>query len=115
MKFTYDIAATYRENYERGPVLDGASEIVGTPLKEFLGRPVRSRFGIAAGLLLNSKWLLGYAQQGFDLLTYKTVRSRHRECYPPPNWVFVDADEGEGPVHVIEDMPEDPASISSAV
>ncbi len=115
MKFTYDIAATYRENYERGPVLDGASEIVDTPLKEFLGRPVRSRFGIAAGLLLNSKWLLGYAQQGFDLLTYKTVRSRHRECYPPPNWVFVDADEGEGPVHVIEDMPEDPASISSAV
>ena len=115
MKFTYDIAATYRENYERGPMLDGASEIVDTPLKEFLGRPVRSRFGIAAGLLLNSKWLLGYAQQGFDLLTYKTVRSRHRECYPPPNWVFVDADEGEGPVHVIEDMPEDPASISSAV
>jgi len=115
MKFTYDIATTYRENYERGPVLDGASEIVDTPLKEFLGRPVRSRFGIAAGLLLNSKWLLGYAQQGFDLLTYKTVRSRYRECYPPPNWVFVDADEGEGPVHVIEDMPEDPASISSAV
>jgi dihydroorotate dehydrogenase len=115
LKQTYDIAATYLENYERGPALDGAPEVPETSPKEFLGRPVRSRFGIAAGLLLNSKWLLGYAQQGFDLLTYKTVRSRHRECYPPPNWVFVDADEGEGPVHVIKDIPEDPAAISSAV
>ena len=96
-------------------MLDGATGIPDTPLKEFLGRPVRSRFGIAAGLLLNGKWLLGYAQQGFDLLTYKTVRSKARECYPPPNWVFVDADDGEGPVHVINDMPGDPAAVSSAV
>jgi len=115
LKQIYDITATYLENYERGPALDGEVEIPKTPSKEFLGQPVRSRFGIAAGLLLNSKWLLGYAQQGFDLLTYKTVRSRYRECYPPPNWVFVDAGEGEGPVHVIEDLPEDPAAISSAV
>ena len=65
MNQTYDIAATYLENYERSPALGGAPEVPKTPLKEFLGRPVRSRFGIAAGLLLNSKGLLGYAQQGF--------------------------------------------------
>ena len=115
MKQTYDIAATYLENYECGPVLDNAPEVPETPLKEFLGQPVRSRFGIAAGLLLNSKWLLGYAQQGFDLLTYKTVRSRARECYPPPNWAFVNADAGEGPVYATADLPDDPADISSAV
>ena len=115
MKQTYDIAATYLENYERGPALDGAPEVRQTPSKEFLGLSVRSRFGIAAGLLLNSKWVLGYAQHGFDLLTYKTVRSRHRECYPPPNWVFVDADEGEGSVYVTDDIPADPGAVSSAV
>ena len=115
MKFTYDTAATYLENYERGPVLDIAPEVSETPFKEFLGQSVHSRFGIAAGLLLNSKWLLGYAQQGFDLLTYKTVRSRARECYPPPNWVFVDADEGEGSVYVTDDIPADPGAVSSAV
>ncbi len=115
MKQTYDITATYRDNYDHGPLLDVSSEIPETPLKKFLGRPVRSRFGIAAGLLLNSKWLLGYALQGFDLLTYKTVRSRARECYPPPNWVFVDADEGVGPVYVTDDLSKSSDAISSAV
>src|SRR5258706_12511947 len=52
-----------------------------TPLKEFLGLKVRSRLGIAAGILLNSKWVAAYAGLGFDVLTYKTVRSSHRPCY----------------------------------
>lgn len=115
---TYDISATYRENYERGPRFDEAplGKIPDTPLKEFLGLPVRSRIGIAAGLLLNSKWINGYAQRGFDLLTYKTVRSGFRPCYDPPNWVFVD-DEGrdEGPVYAVEESGADPTRISSAV
>ena len=115
MKQTYDLTATYRDNYDHGPSLDVSCEIPETPLKEFLGRPVRSRFGIAAGLLLNSKWLLGYAQRGFDLLTYKTVRSKVRECYPPPNWVFVDADESDGPVYVTDDLSKGSDAISSAV
>jgi dihydroorotate dehydrogenase len=40
---------------------------------------------MAAGPLLNGGWILYYASLGFDLLTYKTVRSRHRGCYPLPN------------------------------
>ena len=51
----------------------------------FLGRPVASPLGIAAGPLLNGKWLLYYAQLGFDVLTYKTVRSRAHACYALPN------------------------------
>jgi dihydroorotate dehydrogenase len=35
--------------------------------------------------LLNGKWCLYYAGLGFDVLTYKTVRSRPRDCYPLPN------------------------------
>ena len=49
------------------------------------------------------------------MLTYKTVRSVARECYPVPNWVFVDADAGDGPVYATEILPADPAAISSAV
>ncbi|HKQ40735.1 MAG TPA: hypothetical protein VJ063_21890 [Verrucomicrobiae bacterium] len=116
---TYDIHQTYQYNYDRGPVF--CSEQKGfevAPLggSEFLGLKARSRIGIAAGILLNSKWVLGYAQRGFDILTYKTVRSSHRPCYPLPNWVFVDDPTGDdGPVYVIEKPKGDPRQWSSAV
>lgn len=118
MHQTYDISLTYQENYDAGPQFsDGPGSCPSSEAtKEFLGLPVRSRIGIAAGLLLNSKWILGYAERGFDILTYKTVRSSHRPCYPPPNWVFVEDDRQiEGPVRVTDKLPNDPAQISSAV
>jgi dihydroorotate dehydrogenase len=46
---------------------------------------VGSPLGIPAGPLLNSRWILYYARLGFNVLTYKTVRSAHRACYQPPN------------------------------
>lgn len=114
---TYDIHQTYRENYDRGPqFVDPPPPIPETPLKDFMGMPVRSRIGIAAGLLLNGKWIGGYARHGFDILTYKTVRSAYRPCYEKPNWVFVEDDgQAEGPVYAIANPPADPTQISSAV
>ena len=117
MHQTYDIGASYQENYERGPQFASGSPAV--PLvahKEFLGLEVRSRVGIAAGLLLNSGWVLGYAQRGFDLLTYKTVRSSYRPCYELPNWVFVEeaADE-PGTYYPVDGIPGNPAEVSSSV
>ena len=113
---TYDINESYQVNYDRGPVLKDIHPVIPeTTLKSFLGFPVRSRLGIAAGLLLNSRWIEGYARLGFDILTYKTVRSSHRPCYPVPNWVFVEEDEEEsGPVYATEKLPSDPGHISSA-
>lgn len=85
-------------------------------MKSFLGLPVRSRLGIAAGLLPNRRWVLPYAERGFDILTYKTVRSKARSCYPLPNWVFVEETlSPDGSVQVIETPPEDPSRISSSV
>ncbi len=117
MHQTYDITKTYRENYDAGPQFAGPPPVIPeTPMKEFLGLPVHSRIGIAAGLLLNSKWIHGYARHGFDILTYKTVRSAYRPCYDLPNWVFVEDDgKNDGPVYVTEQFPEDPTRISSAV
>ncbi len=115
MHLAYDLGATYIENFDRGPTLGEAPALPTSESVEFLGQTVNSRLGIAAGLLLNAKWIEGYAAQGWDLLTYKTVRSIARECYPPPNWAFVDADAGDGPVYATDEVPGDPTAISSAV
>src|SRR5256885_16836699 len=113
---TYDISETYQFNYDRGPVFGGPpSPIPETPMKQFLGCGVRSRIGIAAGLLLNSKWVLGYAQRGFDILTYKTVRSCGRASYPPPNLVFVEPRAGEEAFYLTEKPSRNPAELSSAI
>ena len=111
----YDITATYAENFERGPNLPPVSQVPNTSPVKFLGYTVNSPLGIAAGLLPNAKWISAYAERGWDLLTYKTVRSVARECYPIPNWVFVQADAGDGPVYATDVLPDDPAEISSAV
>ena len=109
---------TYRWNYEHGPSFRGRfPRVPATPPKEFLGFPVRSRIGIAAGILLNSRWIECYSRLGFDVLTYKTVRSAHRPCYPLPNWVYVDPPRagGGGPFHVSARRPRDARAVTSAV
>ena len=114
---TYDIAKSYRENYDHGPNLSGVSvKVPATPEIECLGLKVNSRIGIAAGRLLNSKWMLAYSRLGYDLLTYKTVRSLHRPSFPRPNWVFVE-DDGKtcGPIYTRNGPGENPAQVSSAV
>ncbi|MCP4732522.1 MAG: hypothetical protein GY872_20865 [Roseibacillus sp.] len=115
MDFSYDITASYRDNFEQGPHLDEPPPVPRPAQEEFLGQKVNSRLGIAAGLLPNARWISAYAARGWDLLTYKTVRSVERVCYPVPNWVFVDADTGEGPVYATDNLPDDLAQISSAV
>ena len=54
------------------------------------GRPLSSSLGIAAGPLLNSKWVEAYARLGFDVLTYATVRSSFRAAHGLPNIRHVD-------------------------
>jgi dihydroorotate dehydrogenase len=49
------------------------------------GHSLNSALGISAGPLLNSKWVEGYARLGFDVLTYKTVRSAFHPAYQLPN------------------------------
>jgi len=83
----YDAARTYRDNYDYPPPLPTVAESPA-PVPDgwtFCGRRVGSPLGMPAGPLLNGKWILYYAALGFDVLTYKTVRSVARECYPLPN------------------------------
>jgi len=83
----YDLTQTYRVNYENAPDVPDVTEPVPAVPGEwtFCGRPVGSPLGMPAGPLLNGRWILYYAALGFDVLTYKTVRSLARECYDLPN------------------------------
>jgi dihydroorotate dehydrogenase len=91
-KQTYRFDQSFEWNYEHGPDFDGPwPRVPVTPMKSFFGYPVRSRFGIPASILPSSRWVEAYARLGFDILTYKTVRSVPRLCGAAPNWVILDA------------------------
>lgn len=81
----YDRFRSYDWNYENAP-RPLSPPVPSVPGEwTFCGRPVASPLGVPAGPLLNGRWCLYYASLGFDVLTYKTVRSSARDCYPMPN------------------------------
>jgi dihydroorotate dehydrogenase (NAD+) catalytic subunit len=81
----YNWHESYDWNYEHAPAPPSVEEPNAAGRWDFCSLPVTSPLGIAAGPLLNGRWILYYAAWGFDVLTYKTVRSRFRACYPTPN------------------------------
>jgi dihydroorotate dehydrogenase (NAD+) catalytic subunit len=117
----YDWRQSYQWNYDqapRAPVAAPSSPVVALsspdidepPLKgnwTFCGRNIGSPLGVAAGPLLNGHWCLYYAALGFDVVTYKTVRSTYRESYPLPNLQPVDSGPlggGETNLVAVDDM-----------
>jgi len=96
MLSVYDVEKTYLENLQSGPFFSGYVPARDCPKqsewKEFLGHPIISPIGIPAGPLLNAKWIAFAAKLGFDVLTYKTIRSYSHPSHPLPNVVFVETD-----------------------
>ncbi len=89
---TYDIFTSYYDNFERGPKFKGSFPYLENLKREefdFLGLKIDFPLGIPAGLLLNSKWVKFYADMGFPLLVYKTVRTLEYPSHPYPNCLFV--------------------------
>src|SRR5258708_6505257 len=90
----YDPTLSYEDNYEKGP--SGAFEEgfkieqTGEPQADFLGNKVYLPFGIPAGPLLNSKFVKGAFDAGFDIAVYKTVRAETFPCHPFPNVLSLD-------------------------
>src|SRR5262245_6963102 len=81
----YNWRETYDWNYHNVPEPQTIPEPAIPGKWDYCGLPVHSPLGIAAGPLLNGKWILYYASLGFDVLTYKTVRSTERASYALPN------------------------------
>ena len=89
----YNTRESYQWNYENGPTIEPVSDSKPIGKYHFCEIDVGSPLGIAAGPLLHGGWICHYAQRGFDILTYKTVRLGARACYATPNLQPVDSTE----------------------
>ena len=89
---TYDIGQSYRENYDQGPCVNFAipQKIQLKPIKLW-NFTINSPLGVAAGPLLNAKYIDLYARLGFDIPVYKTVRTVERLAHPLPNCLMVNS------------------------
>ncbi|MCX8008765.1 MAG: diguanylate cyclase [Patescibacteria group bacterium] len=89
----YDVTKTYEENYENGPfgLFADPSYVVRYTKSpsSFMGFSVNFPFGIPAGPLLNSRFMIAAWRAGFCINTYKTVRSDVYPCHPFPNVIQV--------------------------
>ncbi len=93
----YDISKSYAENAAHGPFFTG--EIpkrlpVQRPI-DFLGFTIHSPIGVPAGPLLNSRWISLASRLGFDVPTYKTIRSFAYPGHPLPNVIFVERERSK--------------------
>lgn len=101
----YNFAKQYAENYpgpwdripDRGGVTRGRRW-------SLMGLEIGFPIGIPASVLTaNARWIDYYARQGFNVITYKTVRSRSKPALDYPNWVYLE--NLDRPVDVEEGMP----------
>lgn len=96
MEQLYNPNKDYQANFNEGPFFSGQipARVFPPPAHwiDFLGHRVASRVGVPAGPLLNSKWTTLAARLGFDVVTYKTIRTQKYASHPLPNITFVNAD-----------------------
>ena len=84
----YDPKKTYYENWEQGPFngfADGVVLPAGEPRFEYLGYKISYPLGIAAGPLVNARFVRAALEKGYDVPVYKTVRTRKKESNEWPN------------------------------
>jgi dihydroorotate dehydrogenase len=98
-------------------------QVVSTSNWSVLGFETGFPVGVPASVLTsNADWVEYYARQGFNILTYKTVRSAAHDAHLAPNWIFLEGlnrplSIGERPGQVEGDentWPADPRSFSTA-
>lgn len=82
---TYRVDRSYSWNYSHAPTLPRIRRLPAGPGAKLFDFRLNSPLGVSSGPLLNSKWVEGYARLGFDILTYKTVRSSAAPAHPLPN------------------------------
>ena len=104
----YNLQKSWFDNLRAAPTRSD-DNLALTPIPgnwSWCGLPLDSPLGIPAGPLLDSRWLLYYADLGFDWLVYKTVRTAEHPCHPMPNLVPVDAGQISNTGHTLKARPE---------
>lgn len=99
MEPIYDITKTYAENANFGPFFKGKfpKRPKAEKFFDFFGHRVRSRIGVPAGPLLNSNWVALAAKLGYDIPTYKTIRSDAHPSHQLPNMTYIDENGNQTP------------------
>ncbi len=96
-KLYYDPEKTYIENAKDGPFgsLALGEKVVteGKPQRLFLGHQVYLDLGISAGPLVNGRAIKAALDLGWDIATYKTVRSREHPVNGFPNLLPTELDK----------------------
>ncbi|SCA62482.1 Dihydroorotate dehydrogenase [Chlamydiales bacterium SCGC AG-110-M15] len=112
----YNINKSYAENFASGPQYDGeipTREL--TPRDDwlnFLGYPVASPLGVPAGPLLNSQWTNLAAKLGFDIVTYKSIRSVAHPGHSLPNILYVNESDDSDAMQSNQLPPEDLSAVA---
>src|SRR5207248_1216494 len=74
----YRIDRTYEWNYDNAPALPPAVRVEEIPGRwDFCGLPIASPLGVPAGPLLNSRWMLYYAERRRDRQAAEVPASRY--------------------------------------
>lgn len=118
----FDPSKTYAENWEGGPYAGFADGVVlegSAPRYDFLGYKISYPLGIAAGPLLNGKFVNAALDKGFDVPVHKTVRSRVRASNDWPNVLAADIpgdltlEMAQKPI-VVRNIYKEPLSITNS-
>lgn len=91
----FDPQKSYYENWEQGPFNDFADGVVlptEAPRFTYLGKKISYPIGIAAGPLLNGKFVRAALEKRFDVPVYKTIRTREKKSNEWPNVLPVDVE-----------------------
>jgi dihydroorotate dehydrogenase len=97
----YNYRRPFPDNAARGPADQTPFGGRVDPKRRWrlLGRSIGYPIGVPASVLTaNRLWVRYFARQGFNVLTFKTVRSRQRPVMPFPNWVYLDDFDAPIPV-----------------
>jgi dihydroorotate dehydrogenase (NAD+) catalytic subunit len=89
----FDFGRSFPTNKSHGPqaLSFPPTEMHRIPTS-FLGHELNSPVGLSASLLTaDSNWIADYAQRGFDILTYNTVRSSRTVAHVLPNVLYIES------------------------
>jgi dihydroorotate dehydrogenase (NAD+) catalytic subunit len=118
----YDISKTFEENITYGPFFEGQLPEIPAAARprSFLGKTVNSIFGVSACPLTHGSRNIFYMSRlGYDIITYRSVRSREWHGLTAPNWRYVDLSsplglDNLGQTVVAGDVPFPDQEVSTA-
>ena len=112
----YDITQSSAFNASNGPFFKGEipHRIKTTQASSLFGFELRSPLGVPAGPLFNARWVELAAKLGFDVVTYKTIRSFAHPGHQLPNMLYIKPISKDEAQTVAEIPPLDALTVTNS-